>query len=60
VTGSAHCTLIPYWSGRLNRYQLRALQVSKRGGELFCAERGERVGISGRAITYSTGFLHVS
>jgi predicted PhzF superfamily epimerase YddE/YHI9 len=60
VTGSAHCTLIPYWSGRLNRYQLRALQVSKRGGELYCAERGERVGISGRAITYSTGFLHVA
>jgi predicted PhzF superfamily epimerase YddE/YHI9 len=60
VTGSAHCTLIPYWSQRLNRYQLRALQVSKRGGELYCAERGERVGISGRAITYSTGFLHVA
>jgi PhzF family phenazine biosynthesis protein len=59
VTGSAHCTLIPYWSRRLKRYQLQALQVSKRGGELFCAERGERVSISGRAVTYSTGFLHV-
>ena len=59
VTGSAHCTLIPYWSKRLKRSQLQALQVSKRGGELFCAERGERVAISGRAITYSTGFLHL-
>lgn len=59
VTGSAHCTLIPYWAKRLKRSQLQALQVSKRGGELFCAERGERVAISGRAVTYSTGFLHL-
>jgi PhzF family phenazine biosynthesis protein len=59
VTGSAHCTLIPYWAKRLKRSPLQALQVSKRGGELFCAERGDRVGISGRAVTYSTGFLHV-
>jgi predicted PhzF superfamily epimerase YddE/YHI9 len=60
VTGSAHCTLIPYWAGRLGRSQLRALQVSPRGGELFCENRGERVGIGGHAITYSSGFLHIS
>lgn len=60
VTGSAHCTLIPYWAERLGRSHLRALQVSQRGGELFCENRGERVGISGRAVTYSSGFLHVS
>jgi PhzF family phenazine biosynthesis protein len=60
VTGSAHCTLIPYWAQRLGRSQFRALQVSQRGGELFCQDRGERVGISGRAVTYATGFLHVS
>jgi PhzF family phenazine biosynthesis protein len=60
VTGSAHCTLIPYWAQRLGRSQLRALQVSRRGGELFCEHRGERVGIGGRAVTYSSGFLHVS
>ncbi len=60
VTGSAHCTLIPYWAQRLGRSQLHALQVSQRGGELFCEHREERVGISGRAVTYSTGFLHVS
>jgi len=59
VTGSSHCTLIPYWAERLSRIKLRALQVSPRGGELFCENRGERVRIGGRAITYSTGFLHV-
>ncbi len=60
VCGSAHCTLIPYWAQRLGRSKLRALQVSPRGGELFCEARGERVGIGGRAVTYSSGFLHVS
>ena len=60
VTGSAHCTLIPYWAERLGRSRLRALQVSPRGGELLCEDRGERVGIGGRAVTYSSGFLHVS
>lgn len=59
VTGSAHCTLIPYWAERLGRPRLSALQVSQRGGELFCEHRGERVGIGGRAVTYSSGFLHV-
>jgi len=59
VTGSAHCTLIPYWAERFGRSQLRALQVSRRGGELFCEYRGERVSIGGRAFTYSSGFLHV-
>jgi PhzF family phenazine biosynthesis protein len=60
VTGSAHCTLIPYWAQRLGRSKLRARQVSQRGGELLCEERGDRVGIAGRAATYSSGFLHVS
>ncbi len=59
VTGSAHCTLIPYWAQRLGRSQLRALQISPRGGELFCEHRGERVSIGGHAVTYSSGFLHV-
>ena len=60
VTGSAHCTLIPYWAQRLGRKTLRARQISPRGGELFCEHRGERVGIGGHAVTYSSGFLHVS
>jgi PhzF family phenazine biosynthesis protein len=59
VTGSAHCTLIPYWAERLGRSRFRALQLSPRGGELFCEHRGERVGIAGRAVTYSSGFLHI-
>ncbi|RYD62163.1 MAG: isomerase, partial [Verrucomicrobiaceae bacterium] len=60
VTGSAHCTLIPYWAERLGRPKLHARQISLRGGELFCEHRGDRVGIGGHAVTYSSGFLHVS
>jgi len=59
VTGSAHCVLIPYWAKRLGKPDLHALQVSARGGELFCADRGTRVGIAGRAITYLEGTIHV-
>jgi PhzF family phenazine biosynthesis protein len=59
VTGSAHCTLIPYWSGRLGKKQLHALQLSERGGELFCFDKGERVAIGGRAVTYLSGTLRV-
>lgn len=60
VTGSAHCTLVPYWAQRLGRTHLHALQVSPRGGELFCEHRGERIGIAGRAVTYSSGLLHIA
>lgn len=59
VTGSSHCTLIPYWASRLNRPKLRALQISQRGGELFCEHLGERVAIAGRAVTYLSGYLQV-
>ena len=59
VTGSAHCTLIPYWAQRLGKTSLHAFQISARGGELFCQDRGERVGIAGRAATYSSGFIHL-
>jgi predicted PhzF superfamily epimerase YddE/YHI9 len=55
VTGSAHCTLIPYWSERLGKRTLRARQVSARGGELACQDAGERVRIGGRAATYLVG-----
>jgi PhzF family phenazine biosynthesis protein len=57
VTGSAHCVLIPYWGQRLNKKQLHARQVSKRGGELFCEDRGERVGIAGKAALYLEGSI---
>ncbi|HZV79109.1 MAG TPA: PhzF family phenazine biosynthesis protein [Candidatus Binatus sp.] len=59
VTGSAHCTLIPYWSARLGRNPLRALQLSPRGGELFCEDLGDRVGIAGKAALYLEGAIHV-
>jgi PhzF family phenazine biosynthesis protein len=59
VTGSAHCTLIPFWSARLGRKRLRARQVSARGGELFCEDRGERVSIGGRAVLYLEGSIVV-
>ena len=55
VTGSAHYTLIPYWSKRLGKKKLHALQVSPRGGELWCEDRGERVTISGKAIRFLEG-----
>jgi PhzF family phenazine biosynthesis protein len=57
VTGSAHSSLIPYWSARLNQTELFARQISRRGGELFCRSLGERVGIGGRAVVYSRGEL---
>ncbi len=57
VTGSAHCTLVPYWAERLGRSILRALQVSPRGGELFCELRGDRVIIAGHAVTCLEGTL---
>ena len=53
VTGSAHCTLIPYWAARLGKRQLHARQISARGGELFCEMAGERVFIGGRAVLFS-------
>jgi predicted PhzF superfamily epimerase YddE/YHI9 len=57
VTGSAHCVLVPYWSKRLGRTRLRARQVSARGGELLCEDRGARVSIAGRAALYLTGSI---
>jgi predicted PhzF superfamily epimerase YddE/YHI9 len=59
VTGSAHCTLIPYWSRRLGRKKLHALQVSPRGGELFLADQGDRVSIAGRAVEYMRGTITI-
>ncbi|MGD0278278.1 MAG: PhzF family phenazine biosynthesis protein [Smithella sp.] len=59
VTGSAHCTLIPYWADRLKKNQLHAFQLSKRGGELFCENAGDRVRISGHAVLYASGELYL-
>jgi len=59
VTGSAHCVLIPYWAAVLGKNDLHAFQVSKRGGELFCAQAGDRVSISGKAVLYLEGSITV-
>jgi PhzF family phenazine biosynthesis protein len=59
VTGSAHCTLTPYWARRLGKTRLHARQVSARGGELLCEHRGERVLIAGRAVRYLEGAIHL-
>jgi predicted PhzF superfamily epimerase YddE/YHI9 len=59
VTGSAHCTLIPYWAQRLGKNLLHARQVSARSGELFCELRGDRVGIAGRGVLYLRGEIEV-
>lgn len=59
VTGSTHCTLMPYWAGRLGRTELRARQVSPRGGTLDCRIAGDRVLISGQAVLYLEGSIRV-
>jgi len=59
VTGSAHCVLIPYWASILNKSVLHAFQVSKRGGELFCTNAGDRVRISGKAALYLEGTITI-
>ena len=59
VTGSAHCTLIPYWSQRLGQSKLFARQVSPRAGELFCELAGDRVRMGGRAVTYLRGEIQI-
>jgi PhzF family phenazine biosynthesis protein len=55
VTGSAHCELTPYWSERLGKKRLVAKQVSRRGGELVCELRKDRVFLTGRAVKYMKG-----
>lgn len=59
VTGSAHATLTPFWSARLNKTQLTARQLSKRGGNLYCEDCGKRIKISGRAALYLSAEIHI-
>ena len=59
VTGSAHCTLIPYWAERLGKTEMFARQMSARGGELHCEIRGDRVRIGGNATLYLKGEIYV-
>lgn len=60
VTGSAHTTLTPYWSEKLNKNKLYALQLSKRVGELQCELHGDRVKIAGHGRTYLIGEILTS
>ena len=57
VTGSAHCSLIPFWSERLGKKVMEAWQVSDRLGKLYCTDHGGRVLIGGKAATYSEGIV---
>jgi PhzF family phenazine biosynthesis protein len=59
VTGSAHSTLTPYWAKRLGKDSLHALQLSQRGGELWCEQHGERVSIAGKAVPYAIGAIQL-
>jgi len=57
VTGSAHCTLIPYWAQKLGKDKLHGRHISARGGELYCENAGDRVKIGGRAALYMEGSI---
>ncbi|MEX0649147.1 MAG: PhzF family phenazine biosynthesis protein [Balneolaceae bacterium] len=59
VTGSAHTLLTPFWSKRLNKKKLKARQISQRGGNLHCLQKGDRVEIGGPAVTYLTGSISI-
>lgn len=59
VTGSAHCTLIPYWKRKLSKNEFVALQLSERGGMLYCTDLGELVKISGEAVAYLEGYINI-
>lgn len=59
VTGSAHTVLTPFWSEKLGKKRLTALQVSKRGGSLICEDLDERVSIAGNAVLYSVGEIYL-
>ena len=59
VTGSAHTTLTPFWSDKLGKLKLSAEQISSRGGKLICELQGDRVRISGKAVTYLVGEIYL-
>lgn len=59
VTGSAHASLIPYWSKVLEKKEMFAIQLSARLGKLYCTSKGKRVLIAGKAKTYSVGTLWI-
>ena len=60
VTGSAHSQLIPFWSKKLGKTNMRALQLSSRGGEIFCEQQQDRVIMSGKCVFYMKGEIALS
>ena len=59
VTGSAHCTLVPFWAERLSKTTLHARQISERGGDLYCKLENGRVFIKGSAVKYLKGQIEI-
>ncbi len=59
VTGSAHCNLIPYWAAKLQKNHLHAYQISERKGELWCELKGDRVLMSGKAVSFLKGEISI-
>jgi len=59
VTGSAYCSLIPFWASRLGKDKLFSRQLSERGGQLYCENKNERVIVAGKASTYSQGQIWI-
>ena len=59
VTGSAHAQLIPFWAEKLGKNHLHALQLSKRGGELWCEQRADRVLMKGKGVYYMKGEIEL-
>ena len=59
VTGSAHSQLIPYWSNKLNKKNMTALQLSQRGGLIYCEQKGDRVIMAGNCIFYMKGEIQI-
>ncbi|MBQ4819372.1 PhzF family phenazine biosynthesis protein [Aquimarina sp. MMG016] len=59
VTGSAHASLVPFWAEKLNKNNLKAYQLSKRGGELDCKLEGDRVFLSGYSVPYLVGEIQI-
>ena len=59
VTGSAHAALVPFWAGRLGRHHFTALQASKRGGQLDCEHRGDRIILGGTCVTVIEGYFQL-
>ena len=60
VTGSAHCNIIPYWSEKLGVTKIHAKQLSKRGGDLWCEQKGDRVLMGGHCVLFMTGEISIA